>query len=100
MKLFEIRDAVGCIASDRAGAGDTLTFTVHGCLAAIVACPRGARPFIITGAGDKGLGAGNGIGQFRDFRTADGADAFEVEPTGRNVDAPSWPGLTETYAAT
>jgi enoyl-CoA hydratase len=77
--LFEIRDGIGFITLNRPAARNALTFAMYERLGAISADPGGARALIITGAGDKAFAAGTDIGQFRDFRTADDAIAYEAK---------------------
>jgi len=76
--LFEIRDGIGFVTLNRPAARNALTFAMYERLAGISADPGGARALIITGAGDKAFAAGTDIGQFRDFRTADDAIAYEA----------------------
>jgi enoyl-CoA hydratase/carnithine racemase len=77
--LFDIRDGIGFITLNRPAARNALTFAMYEQLAAISADPGGARALVITGAGDKAFAAGTDIGQFRDFRTAEDAIAYEAK---------------------
>jgi enoyl-CoA hydratase len=77
--LFEIRDGIGFVTLNRPAARNALTFAMYERLAKISADPGGARALIITGAGDKAFAAGTDIGQFRDFRTAEDAIAYEAK---------------------
>jgi enoyl-CoA hydratase len=75
--LFEIRDGIGFVTLNRPAARNALTFAMYERLAEISADPGGARALIITGAGDRAFAAGTDISQFRDFRTAEDAIAYE-----------------------
>jgi enoyl-CoA hydratase len=77
--LFEIRDGVGHITLNRPAARNALTFAMYERLAEISADPGEARALIITGAGEKAFAAGTDIGQFRDFRRAEDAIAYEAK---------------------
>lgn len=77
--LFEIRDGIGFVTLNRPAARNALTFAMYERLAGISADPGEARALIITGAGDKAFAAGTDIGQFRDFRTAADAIAYEAK---------------------
>jgi enoyl-CoA hydratase/carnithine racemase len=77
--LYEIRDGIGHVTLNRPAARNALTFAMYERLAEIGADPGGARALVITGAGDKAFAAGTDIGQFRDFRTAEDAIAYEAK---------------------
>ena len=77
--LFEIRDGIGFVTLNRPAARNALTFAMYARLAEIAADPGAARALVITGAGDKAFAAGTDIGQFRDFRTAEDAIAYEAK---------------------
>lgn len=77
--LFEIRDGIGFVTLNRPAARNALTFAMYERLAEISADPGGARALIVTGAGDKAFAAGTDISQFRDFRTAEDAIAYEAK---------------------
>jgi enoyl-CoA hydratase len=77
--LFDIRDGIGIITLNRPHARNALTFAMYERLAEISADPVGARALIITGAGDKAFAAGTDIAQFRAFRGADDAIAYEAK---------------------
>jgi enoyl-CoA hydratase/carnithine racemase len=77
--LFELRDGIGFVTLNRPAARNALTFAMYERLAEISADPGGARALIITGAGNKAFAAGTDIGQFRDFRTAEDAIAYEAK---------------------
>ncbi len=76
--LFEIRDGIGFDTLNRPAARNALTFAMYQRLAEIGADPGAARALIVTGAGDKAFAAGTDIGQFREFRTAEDAIAYEA----------------------
>jgi enoyl-CoA hydratase/carnithine racemase len=77
--LFEIRDGIGFVVLNRPAARNALTFGMYERLAGIAADPEGARALVVTGAGDKAFAAGTDIGQFREFRTAEDAIAYEAK---------------------
>src|SRR5271156_3851115 len=77
--LFEIRDGIGFVTLNRPAARNALTCAMYEALAAIAADPGEARALVIAGAGDKAFAAGTDIGQFRDFRTAEDAIAYEAK---------------------
>jgi len=76
--LFEITDGIGVITLNRPAARNALTFAMYERLAEIAADPGDARALIVTGAGDKAFAAGTDIAQFREFRSADDAIAYEA----------------------
>jgi enoyl-CoA hydratase len=77
--LFEIRDGIGLVTLNRPAARNALTFAMYERLAEISAHPGDARALIVTGSGDKAFAAGTDISQFRNFRTADDAIAYEAK---------------------
>ena len=77
--LYDIRDGVGFVTLNRPAARNALTFAMYERLADIAADPGGARALILTGAGDKAFAAGTDIAQFREFRTAEDAIAYEAK---------------------
>jgi enoyl-CoA hydratase len=77
--LFDISDGIGFVTLNRPAARNALTFAMYERLAEISADPQGARALIITGAGEKAFAAGTDIGQFREFRTAGDAIAYEAK---------------------
>ena len=77
--LYDIRDGVGFVTLNRPAARNALTFAMYERLADIAADPGSARALILTGAGDKAFAAGTDIAQFREFRTAEDAIAYEAK---------------------
>lgn len=77
--LYDIRDGVGFVTLNRPAARNALTFAMYERLADIAADPGSARALILTGAGDKAFAAGTDIAQFREFRTAKDAIAYEAK---------------------
>jgi enoyl-CoA hydratase len=78
--LYEVRDGIGYVTLNRPQARNALTFPMYERLAEICNAADGdaaLRALVITGAGDKAFAAGTDIGQFRDFRTAEDALAYE-----------------------
>ena len=79
--LYEVRDGVGFATLNRPQARNALTFPMYERLAALcaeIAEDPAVRALVITGAGDKAFAAGTDISQFRDFRTAEDALAYEA----------------------
>ena len=79
--LYEVRDAIGFVTLNRPQARNALTFPMYERLAALcgeIGTDPGVRALVVTGAGEKAFAAGTDIGQFRDFRTADDALAYEA----------------------
>jgi enoyl-CoA hydratase len=79
--LYEVRDGIGFATLNRPQARNALTFPMYERLAALcaeIAEDRAVRALVITGAGDRAFAAGTDISQFRDFRTADDALAYEA----------------------
>jgi enoyl-CoA hydratase/carnithine racemase len=79
--LYEVRDGVGFATLNRPQARNALTFPMYERLAALcgeIASDPGVRALVVTGAGDKAFAAGTDISQFRDFRTAEDALAYEA----------------------
>ena len=77
--LFEIHDGIGIITLNRPQARNALTFAMYERIAEIAAAPGEARALIVTGAGDKAFAAGTDIAQFRAFRGAEEAIAYEAK---------------------
>ncbi len=78
--LHETRDGIGFVTLNRPQARNALTFPMYERLAEIctaAADDPAVRALVITGAGDRAFAAGTDISQFRDFRTADDALAYE-----------------------
>jgi enoyl-CoA hydratase len=79
--LYEVRDGIGFATLNRPQARNALTFPMYERLAALcgeIAADPGVRALVVTGAGEKAFAAGTDIGQFRDFRTAEDALAYEA----------------------
>jgi enoyl-CoA hydratase/carnithine racemase len=76
--LYEVREGIGHVVFNRPRARNALTFGMYERLAEIAADAGGARALVITGAGEKAFAAGTDIAQFRDFRSADDAIAYEA----------------------
>jgi enoyl-CoA hydratase/carnithine racemase len=77
--LFDVRGGVGFVTLNRPAARNALTFAMYERLAEIGADPAGARALVVTGAGDLAFAAGTDIAQFREFRDADDAIAYEAQ---------------------
>ena len=79
--LYEVRDGTGFATLNRPQARNALTFPMYERLAALcgeIASDPGVRALVVTGAGDRAFAAGTDISQFRDFRTAEDALAYEA----------------------
>ena len=79
--LYEVRDGIGFATLNRPQARNALTFPMYERLAALcgeIASDPGVRALVVTGAGDRAFAAGTDISQFRDFRTAEDALAYEA----------------------
>jgi enoyl-CoA hydratase/carnithine racemase len=79
--LYDVDGPIGIVTLNRPEARNALTFEMYERIAAICACPDGdgaVKVLIITGAGEKAFAAGTDISQFRDFRTAEDALAYEA----------------------
>src|SRR3712207_5924590 len=79
--LYEVRDGIGFATLNRPQARNALTFPMYERLAALcaeVAEDPAVRALVVTGAGDKAFAAGTDISQFREFRTAEDALAYEA----------------------
>ena len=76
--LYEVRDGIGFVIFNRPQARNALTFGMYERLAEIAADPGEARAVVLTGAGDRAFAAGTDIGQFRAFKGADDAIAYEA----------------------
>lgn len=78
--LYEAADGIGTITLNRPQARNALTFAMYERLAEICGAPErhGApKVIVVTGAGDKAFAAGTDISQFRAFKTAEDALAYE-----------------------
>jgi enoyl-CoA hydratase len=79
--LFEVRDGIARIVFNRPQARNALTFAMYERLAEIcgvVDADPSVKAMILTGAGDKAFAAGTDISQFRAFKTAEDALAYEA----------------------
>jgi enoyl-CoA hydratase/carnithine racemase len=79
--LYENRDGVARITFNRPQARNALTFAMYERMATICAeidQDRTTKVLILTGAGDKAFAAGTDINQFRAFKTAEDAVAYEA----------------------
>ena len=79
--LYEVRDGIGFATLNRPQARNALTFPMYERLASLcgeIAADDGVRALVVTGAGDRAFAAGTDISQFRDFRTAEDALAYEA----------------------
>ncbi|WP_186417406.1 enoyl-CoA hydratase/isomerase family protein [Bosea sp. CS1GBMeth4] len=78
--LYDVADGVGTVTLNRPQARNALTFAMYEGLAEILGNPEkhGApKVIVVTGAGDKAFAAGTDIAQFRAFRSAEDALAYE-----------------------
>ncbi len=78
--LYETRDGIGFVTLNRPQARNALTFPMYARLQALCAEVNedpAIRALVITGAGEKAFAAGTDISQFREFRTAEDALAYE-----------------------
>lgn len=78
--LYDVADGIGTITLNRPQARNALTFAMYEGLAKICSDPEshGApKVIVMTGAGEKAFAAGTDITQFRDFKTAEDALAYE-----------------------
>lgn len=79
--LYEVRDGIALATLNRPQARNALTFPMYEGIARIareIAEDPAVRVLVITGAGGKAFAAGTDISQFRDFRTAEDALAYEA----------------------
>jgi enoyl-CoA hydratase len=79
--LYEVADGIGRITFNRPQARNAFTFAMYERLAEICAeagAQPGVKALLLTGAGDKAFAAGTDIAQFRAFRTAEDAMAYEA----------------------
>ena len=78
--LYEVRDGIGWITFNRPQARNSMTFAMYQKLADICVAAnddRGLKAMVLTGAGEKAFAAGTDISQFRAFKTAEDAFAYE-----------------------
>lgn len=79
--IYEVRDGIGFATLNRPQARNALTFPMYERLAALcgeIGSDPSVRALVVTGAGDRAFAAGTDISQFRDFRTANDALAYEA----------------------
>ncbi len=79
--LYRIEGGIGWITLNRPQARNALTFAMYEGLAEIcrgVAEDDSVKVLVVSGAGDKAFAAGTDIAQFRSFRTAEDAEAYEA----------------------
>ncbi|MBW8269152.1 enoyl-CoA hydratase [Caldovatus aquaticus] len=79
--LYEVSDGIATATLNRPQARNALTFPMYERLAEIaqrIADDPAVRVLIVTGAGGKAFAAGTDIGEFRAFRTAEDALAYEA----------------------
>jgi enoyl-CoA hydratase/carnithine racemase len=80
--LYELRgDGIAVATLNRPQARNALTFPMYERIAAIaqgIAADPAVRVLVVTGAGGKAFAAGTDISQFRDFRSAEDAIAYEA----------------------
>jgi enoyl-CoA hydratase/carnithine racemase len=79
--LYDVRDGIGRITFNRPEARNAMTFAMYDRLTGIceaVEADRSIRALVLTGAGEKAFAAGTDISQFRAFRTAEDAFAYEA----------------------
>lgn len=78
--LYEVADGVGRITLNRPQARNALTFAMYERVAEIcteLEAHGSPRVIVMTGAGDKAFAAGTDIAQFRAFKSAEDALAYE-----------------------
>ena len=78
--LYEVKDGIGRITFNRPQARNAFTFAMYERLAEI--CQeadddRSIKALLLTGAGDKAFASGTDISQFKAFKTAEDALAYE-----------------------
>jgi enoyl-CoA hydratase len=78
--LYEVKDGIGRITFNRPQARNAFTFAMYERLAEICAGAendRTLKALLLTGAGDKAFASGTDISQFKAFKTAEDALAYE-----------------------
>lgn len=78
--LHEVKDGIATITFNRPQARNAMTFAMYERMAEICIAANGDRAIkamIFTGAGDKAFASGTDISQFRAFKTAEDALAYE-----------------------
>lgn len=79
--IYAVEDGIARIIFNRPQARNALTFAMYEQMAAIcetVNADRTIKAMILTGAGDKAFASGTDISQFRAFKTAEDALAYEA----------------------
>ncbi|MEQ8356855.1 MAG: enoyl-CoA hydratase/isomerase family protein [Kiloniellaceae bacterium] len=79
--LFEAKDGIGWITFNRPEARNAMTFAMYDRLTEICNFAqedRGIKALVLTGAGEKAFVSGTDISQFRAFKTAEDAFAYEA----------------------
>ena len=79
--LYEVQDGIGLISFNRPRARNALTFAMYQELARICETAgedESLKVLIVTGAGGRSFAAGTEISQFREFKTAADALAYEA----------------------
>jgi len=80
--LFEVKDGIGWVVFNRPDARNAMTFTMYDRLEELcrqINREPSVQVLILRGAGDKAFVAGTDISQFRNFRTAEDAQAYEAK---------------------
>jgi enoyl-CoA hydratase len=78
--LYEVRDCIARVTFNRPQARNAFTFAMYERLAEIcnaVESDRSIKVMLLTGAGEKAFASGTDISQFKSFKTADDAIAYE-----------------------
>src|SRR6202166_2540219 len=78
--IYSVEDGIARLTFNRPQARNALTFAMYEQMAVIceaINADRSIKAMIITGAGDKAFASGTDISQFRAFKTADDALAYE-----------------------
>ena len=78
--LYELRDGIARVTFNRPQARNAFTFAMYERLAEICTAAESdhsIKAILLTGAGDKAFAAGTDISQFKAFKTADDAIAYE-----------------------
>jgi len=78
--LYEVKDGIGRVTFNRPQARNAFTFAMYERLAEIcqaAAEDRAIKALLLTGAGDKAFASGTDISQFKAFKTAEDALAYE-----------------------
>lgn len=78
--LYEVRDGIARLTFNRPQARNAFTFAMYERLAEICTAAENdhsIKAMLLTGAGDKAFASGTDINQFKSFKTADDAIAYE-----------------------